>query len=47
MRAAEARIKALGIQHVDALTQIATTDPERWQAAMRQLAELDPKVGWR
>ena len=46
MRAAELRLKGLGLGHVQHLTEVARNEPERWQAAVRQLAELNPKVGW-
>ncbi|GLC76689.1 hypothetical protein PLESTF_001818500 [Pleodorina starrii] len=45
MRAGELRLKGLGLQHLQALTQVARLEPERWQAAIRQLAELNPKSG--
>lgn len=45
MRAAEVRLKALGVNHLQALTAVARHEPDRWQAAIRQLAELNPKVG--
>ncbi|GIM17423.1 hypothetical protein Vretimale_19961, partial [Volvox reticuliferus] len=45
MRAAELRLKALGLQNLQVLTAVARMEPERWQAAIRQLAELNPKAG--
>ncbi|GFR41442.1 hypothetical protein Agub_g2129, partial [Astrephomene gubernaculifera] len=45
MRSSEVRLQSLGLQHLQPLTAVARMEPERWQAAVRQLAELNPKAG--